>query len=318
MNFYKRHIGDYLKDTAHLSLLEHGVYTRLLDVYYTREAGIPEAQAARLIGARTKDEMSALEAVLDEFFELGDGTWTQPRCEREINAAGPKPDGGDVPPKTGKAARQKAYRDRRKAMFERLSSLGVTLPFDASMDELQDALLRVTDASRVMPSVTPDASRVMERSASQNQNVTATISQTPDSTSQTPDITPEVPASAGGTPPARAAELSIVMRRHSIQASPHDPRVEAAAKRGITPETLEAACIEAKTAKPGERIGVAYVIAIADRWAADASRARPARSPQHPPRQTPEERRRAISKANGDAWLAETPASDPNVIDMES
>ncbi|NGO96382.1 hypothetical protein BJL96_20920 [Burkholderia cenocepacia] len=30
-----------------------------------------------------------------------------------------------------------------------------------------------------------------------------------------------------------------------------------------------------------------------------------------------EERRRAISKANGDAWLAETPESDPNVIDME-
>ncbi|WP_432778176.1 YdaU family protein [Burkholderia gladioli pv. alliicola] len=318
MNFYKRHIGDYLKDTAHLSLLEHGVYTRLLDVYYTREAGIPEAQAARLIGARSKDELNALEAVLTEFFELVDGTWTQPRCEREINAAGPKPEDGDAPPKTGKAARQKAYRDRRKAMFDRLASLGVTLPFDASMDELQDALLRVTDASRVMPSVMPDASRVMERSASQNQNVTATISQTPDSTSQTPDITPEVPASAGGTPPARAAELSIVMRRHSIQASPHDPRVEAAAERGITPETLEAACIEAKGAKPGERIGAAYVIAIADRWAADAARPRQARSAQSPPRQTPEERRRAISEANAAAFLAGVPTDDPNVIDMES
>ena len=46
MNYYKRHIGDYLKDTAHLSLLEHGVYARLLDVYYTRETAIPDDQAA--------------------------------------------------------------------------------------------------------------------------------------------------------------------------------------------------------------------------------------------------------------------------------
>ena len=54
MNYYKRHIGDYMKDASHLSLLEHGVYMRLIDVYYTRESSIPEDQAARLIGARTK------------------------------------------------------------------------------------------------------------------------------------------------------------------------------------------------------------------------------------------------------------------------
>lgn len=90
MNFYKRHIGDYLKDTAHLSLLEHGVYTRLLDVYYTREAGIPDDQAARLIGARARDELSALKVVLGEFFELVDGTWVQQRCEREIQDASTK------------------------------------------------------------------------------------------------------------------------------------------------------------------------------------------------------------------------------------
>jgi uncharacterized protein YdaU (DUF1376 family) len=87
VNFYKRHIGDYLKDTAHLSLLEHGVYTRLLDVYYTRESGIPDAQAARLISARTKEECAALKLVLEEFFDLVDETWIQHRCEREIDDA---------------------------------------------------------------------------------------------------------------------------------------------------------------------------------------------------------------------------------------
>lgn len=87
MNYYSRHIGDYLKDTAHLTLLEHGIYARLLDVYYTREAGIADDQAARLIGARTPEEREALACVLEEFFELVEGVWTQKRCEQEIEDA---------------------------------------------------------------------------------------------------------------------------------------------------------------------------------------------------------------------------------------
>lgn len=86
MNYYKRHIGDYMKDASHLSLLEHGVYMRLLDVYYTRECAIPVDQAARLIGARTKEEKAALEVVTCEFFTVVDGAYTQTRCDSEIAA----------------------------------------------------------------------------------------------------------------------------------------------------------------------------------------------------------------------------------------
>jgi len=84
VNYYERHIGDYLKDTAHLSLLEHGVYSRLLDVYYTREGAIPVAQVERLIGVRSKDEKAALANVLDEFFTVGAEMLTHNRCDREI------------------------------------------------------------------------------------------------------------------------------------------------------------------------------------------------------------------------------------------
>ena len=86
MNYYKRHIGDYMKDASHLSLLEHGVYMRLLDVYYTREAAIPVDQAARLIGARSKEEKAALEIVAAEFFTIVDCAYTQTRCDSEIAA----------------------------------------------------------------------------------------------------------------------------------------------------------------------------------------------------------------------------------------
>lgn len=87
MNFWKRHIGDYIRDTAHLSLLEHGVYARLLDVYYSRECGIPEAEVYRLVGARSREEKAAVDSVLREFFEVDGGNWIQSRCEREISEA---------------------------------------------------------------------------------------------------------------------------------------------------------------------------------------------------------------------------------------
>lgn len=84
MNYYERHIGDYLKDTAHLSLLEHGVYGRLLDIYYTREGPIPEAQVMRLVGARADEERSAVRDVLNEFFTRDGENWHHARCDREL------------------------------------------------------------------------------------------------------------------------------------------------------------------------------------------------------------------------------------------
>jgi uncharacterized protein YdaU (DUF1376 family) len=88
VNFYPRHIGDYLKDTSHLSLLEHGVYSRLLDVYYTRESGFEEREAVRLIGARSPVERAAVVAILKEFFWMdeGDTFWSHKRCDAEIAA----------------------------------------------------------------------------------------------------------------------------------------------------------------------------------------------------------------------------------------
>ena len=84
MNYYERHLGDYARDTGHLSALEHGVYNLLLDRYYVTEQGIPEQQAYRLARARTEDERLAVDAVLSEFFELKDGVWINRRAQEEI------------------------------------------------------------------------------------------------------------------------------------------------------------------------------------------------------------------------------------------
>src|SRR5574343_1187712 len=90
MNYYERHLGDYAKDTAHLTMLEHGAYALLLDRYYSTEQGIPANQVHRLARARTEEEKQAVDAVLEEFFTLEDGVWINNRAEEEIVKASAK------------------------------------------------------------------------------------------------------------------------------------------------------------------------------------------------------------------------------------
>lgn len=86
MIYYKRNLGGYAKATRHLSLLEHGVYCMLLDVYYTTEKPLPvDARAVyRLVGARSDEERSTVDTVLSEFFTSAPDGFHQPRCDEEI------------------------------------------------------------------------------------------------------------------------------------------------------------------------------------------------------------------------------------------
>lgn len=87
MHHYKHHIGDYRRDTGHLSLLEHGVYRQLLDMYYLSEEPIPtETESVfRRLCARTEDERKAVISVLNEFFIPSERGYEHTRCEAEID-----------------------------------------------------------------------------------------------------------------------------------------------------------------------------------------------------------------------------------------
>jgi uncharacterized protein YdaU (DUF1376 family) len=88
MNYYKKNIGDYAAATRHLSLLEHGVYSLMIDLYYLNESTFQGDvnQVARKIGARSPDEIQAVANVLNDFFVLMDDGWHQKRCDVEIAA----------------------------------------------------------------------------------------------------------------------------------------------------------------------------------------------------------------------------------------
>ena len=84
MHYYRYHIGDYRRDTGHLTLLEHGIYRQLLDLYYLEEKPL-DANALRLICARTAEEKESAQNILNEFFDLrDDGKYYHERCEKEM------------------------------------------------------------------------------------------------------------------------------------------------------------------------------------------------------------------------------------------
>jgi len=84
VNYYSRHVGDYAKDAGHLSLMEHGVYSLLLDRYYASEKPISKKDAMRIAHAKTEEEKVAVETVLNEFFKLDGDLYRSKRADEEI------------------------------------------------------------------------------------------------------------------------------------------------------------------------------------------------------------------------------------------
>ena len=87
MNWYPRYYGDYARDTAHLSLAEHGAYAVLLDHYYAIKRGLPESPdyAYRVCRAFDQAERDAVDSVLAQFFPVnGDGLRHNKRADAEL------------------------------------------------------------------------------------------------------------------------------------------------------------------------------------------------------------------------------------------
>ena len=84
--WYARYPGDYARDTAHLSLVEHGAYTLLLDHYYSTSAALPADITAlyRICRAFDETERKAVDSILRQFFNLQSNTYHNSRADMEI------------------------------------------------------------------------------------------------------------------------------------------------------------------------------------------------------------------------------------------
>lgn len=86
MNYYQHHIGDFMRDTAHLSPVEECFYRRALDWYYVNEKPLPLDlnQVNRYLRANTKTDKAAVMSVLSDFFKKTASGFVHSRCEIEL------------------------------------------------------------------------------------------------------------------------------------------------------------------------------------------------------------------------------------------
>lgn len=75
-----------MRKTMHLSMLEDGAYTRLLDWYYANDRPIPHDRRYAVSRASTATERTAVDAVLAEFFVSSEGVHRNERADAEIIA----------------------------------------------------------------------------------------------------------------------------------------------------------------------------------------------------------------------------------------
>lgn len=254
MNYYERHLGDYAKDTAHLSMLEHGAYTLLLDRYYATEQGIPADQAHRVARARTKEEKEAVDIVLQEFFRLEGGVWVKGRVEEEIASYLESVPAAEERKKGAKERQQRA-RDRRRLMFEELASHGIVMPWNTKTETLQAELLRVTSQPSHTPVTqpvtrdvtathTPDTSHHIKDKAA-----AANTSNTVGPMENSPPLPPpvEIPDKPERPSLDGRAGYAVLIRRwekdrgKASRVTSSDPRLSVWQEKGVTEDQLREA-----------------------------------------------------------------------------
>jgi uncharacterized protein YdaU (DUF1376 family) len=93
VNFFKLYIGDYQRDTAHLSVTEHGAYMLMLQHYYATEKPLPVGKALhRMLRAQDKEEREAIDSVAAQFWTTTDAGLVNERADRELTKAGDQKD----------------------------------------------------------------------------------------------------------------------------------------------------------------------------------------------------------------------------------
>lgn len=235
MNYYEHHLGDYAKDTVHLTMVEDGAYRRLLDVYYVKELPLPaeESKIFKLARASTKQEKDAVRSILSEFFSRSPDGWHHKRCDEEIERYQLSQEGAEDKRENDKE-RQRRARERRKALFAELRSHDVVPAWDTKTSDLEAMLSRVTPRDASAP-VTEPVTR------------DNTATQTPVPSPQTPVI-----PNTKGAPDLRAGVACKAMKQAGLQGvNPSHPELVALLDAGITLPELQSAAADAASAGKG-------------------------------------------------------------------
>ncbi len=123
--YYHFYPGDYARDTRHLSLMQHGAYRLLIDLYMDRGAPLRNdlPYLYRWLHAESVEEKAAVQFILTEFFLLTDNVWTHKRCEAELLARGTAYENkvkGAAKAREAKAAKAKLISEQESTLISEL------------------------------------------------------------------------------------------------------------------------------------------------------------------------------------------------------
>lgn len=86
MHYYYKNIGDYYKKAGRLSILQHGVYTLLIDACYDRECFPNLDEAIDWTWASTAKEKQAVKFILSKFFTpQEDGVYVHKTIKQDLD-----------------------------------------------------------------------------------------------------------------------------------------------------------------------------------------------------------------------------------------
>lgn len=141
MNFYMRHLGDWLRKTAHLTMLEDGAYNRMVDWCYTHERPLPldERECMKIARAASRHEREAAKRVLHEFFSIQADGWHQSRIDKETVAFIRKTERETNHPHSARERSERA-RQKRADLFKRAAAYGISTQWNATTLEIEQQI----------------------------------------------------------------------------------------------------------------------------------------------------------------------------------
>jgi uncharacterized protein YdaU (DUF1376 family) len=243
-------IGAYLADTQRLSTEQHGAYLLLIMDYWMNGAPADDDEELAQITKLSLSAWKKTKVKIVKFFTLTDGHWFHKRIEKELKDAKANKEKAVTKAKNAAEKRWGKHNSEQPSP-ESLGSATSNAPsmLQALLQGEQEALLDEMHKQCPIPTPIPTtktegSNRVFSDCEGIGENVV----------------------------PIRTGLLSRVMREFGIQSNPADPRIVALAEQGVTPETVRAACEQAKLAKPNETVAAGYIVSILQRWAAEASK----------------------------------------------
>ena len=161
MNFFKLYIGDYQRDTAHLSVTEHGAYLLMLQHYYSTEKPLPMGKALhRMLRAQDKAEREAIDAVASQFWTTTEAGLVNERADREITKAGDQADTNRRIAKEREAARKAARAGHEKSTNRATNGQPNQTPDTRQPEESASALSARAQVGSALKAAGMDLTRV--------------------------------------------------------------------------------------------------------------------------------------------------------------